>query len=58
MPARLTVVLLGELDALRKTGGTGFRVGGSLTALTVSRKLVLAVATPSLTVRVIKVVPN
>src|SRR5438093_842952 len=56
MPLRLTVVLPGLTFKYRLTMGSS--VGGSLTELTVSKKGLLAVSKPSLTVRVMVLVPN
>ena len=56
MPLRFTVTVPGV--TLVKRFGMGFKVGGSLTETTVRTNVVKAVAVPSLTVNVIKVVPK
>ncbi len=56
MPVRVMVTLPGLY--FKNTFVNTFNVGGSFTGLTVRTKLVLFVAAPSLTLSVMRVVPN
>ena len=57
MPEKDTVIVAFPLETFVFTSLIGSSVGGSLTALTVTLNDVLAVAEPSFTVRVMRVVP-